>query len=154
MTELRPLAYEDVLYVAQNMRQADKDEIYATRWNDSAEQLAADAMLVPQMCWTACKDGRPVAAFGAIPIHPGVWTVWMFATDEWPSVALLVTRHIIKKMMPSIKTGSKTFKRGECKSHSLHHVAHRWLEYLGASKESIAYKYGKNGENFFVFAWL
>jgi hypothetical protein len=154
MTTLKPLEYENVLHVAKNMREMDKEEIYATRWSDKPEDLARDAMLIPQMCWTAHKEDRPVAAFGAIPIHPGVWTVWMFATDEWPAVSLLVTRHIIKRMIPTIRRrDDSVFKRAECRSHHLHHVAHRWLEYLGASKESTAYRYGKNGENFFVFAW-
>lgn len=153
MTTLEPLTYENVLHVARNMRAADKEEIYATRWSDSPEDLAADAMLVPHLCWTAHRDGKSIAAIGAVPIHPGCWSVWMFATDEWPLVSLKVTRHVLKQMIPTVIRREDGFKRAECKSHSLHNVAHRWLEYLGANRESTAYKYGKNGENFFVYAW-
>jgi hypothetical protein len=153
MTTLEPLSYENVLHIARNMRSADKEEIYATRWSEQPEDLAHDAMLIPQMCWTAHRDGRPIAAFGAIPMHPGVWSVWMFSTDEWPLVAITVTKHILKRMIPSIIRRNEGFQRAECKSHYLHNVAHRWLEYLGATNESTAYKYGKNGEKFYVFAW-
>lgn len=149
--ELLDLNYGNLLYIAQRMRQLDREEIYATRWEDDPKKLASDAMLIPQMSWIAASHGEPVAAGGAIPVHPCVWSVWMFATDKWPSVALGSTKKALSLI--SHLQGPVGATRIECKSHHLHVVAHKWLEFLGARCESRIHKYGKNGEDFFVFAW-
>jgi hypothetical protein len=149
--ELIDLNYGNLLYIAKKMRAEDREEIYATRWNNDPEELSASAMIIPDMSWIAAHNGEPVAAFGAIPIHPRVWSVWMFSTDKWPKVALGVTRFIKKTMIPSLKaTGAL---RAECKSHFRHSVAHKWLEMLGATKESTLENYGKNGEDFYLYKW-
>lgn len=151
MTEIIPLNHGNVLYIAQRMRDLDKEEIYATRWTDDPKDLAEDAMVIPHTSYIAVADGEPVAAFGAIPAHPSVWNVWMFATDKWPKVALITTRYIKKTLIPRLKAAGG--KRAECKSHANHHVAHKWLDSLGAIKESTLEKYGKDGEDFYLYKW-
>lgn len=141
----------DLLYVADNMRDWDKREIYATRWTDDPSSLADAILAGGEFGWVA-GDERPIAAFGAIPVWPGVWSVWMFATDEWPKVALGVTRFIKKVMIPAIReTGAH---RAECRSHSDHLEAQRWLECLGAHKESEIPNFGREGETFYLYSWL
>ena len=149
--ELIPLNYGNLLYIAKNMRAADKEELYATRWNEDPVELTQDGMAIPNMSWIAVHDGEPIAAFGAIPIHPRVWSVWMFATDKWPKVALGVTKFIKRKLIPDLKSTGAL--RAECKSHFRHSVAHKWLEMLGATKESTLENYGKNGEDFYLYKW-
>lgn len=147
------LNYDDLRHVAQNMRKCDQEEIFATRWSDDPESLIADAMMYPQMAWIAKNcSGEPVAAGGAIPCHPKMWSVWMFATDKWPSVSFGSTKYAKKTLFPALRASGAL--RAECKSHHLHHVAHKWLEMLGAKRESTLQKYGKNGEDFFVFRWI
>lgn len=151
MTEIIPLNYGNLLYIAQRMRELDKEEIYATRWTNNPKDLAEDGMMIPHMSWIAAADGEPVAGFGAVPMHPGCWAVWMFATDKWPKVALSVTRYIKKKLIPSLQQAGAV--RAECRSHANHHIAHKWLDSLGAVKESTLKKYGKDGEDFYLFKW-
>ena len=55
--ELLDLNYGNLLYIAQRMRQLDREEIYATRWEDDPKKLASDAMLIPQMSWIAASHG-------------------------------------------------------------------------------------------------
>lgn len=149
---LLPLEFETVLAVARNMRAADRQEIYATRWDEDAEALAAD-------CVTGCsigaviaaRDGAPVAVIGAMELWPTVWSVWMFATDHWPKVALAATRFVRRHLTPALL--DLGLRRAECRSCSTHKQAHRWLEYLGAQREAEHADYGKNGETFIGYYW-
>jgi hypothetical protein len=143
--------YGNMLWITSRMRKMDREEIYATRWSDDPKSLAADALTFTEMTWIAADDNEPVAAGGAMPLHPGVWSMWMFATDKWMNVALGATRHAKRVLIPNLRnTGAH---RLECKSNASHLVAHKWLEMLGAKKESEVKEYGRQRENFFLYSW-
>jgi hypothetical protein len=149
------LAYlneSDLLYVADNMRDIDKVEVYATRWDNDPATLVDNILANGKFGFIAANDeGVPVAAFGAVPMWPGVWQVWMFATDRWPEVSLGVTKYIKRIMIPSVK--ATDWHRAECRSVEGHVVAHRWLEMLGATRESSLPFFGKNKDTFHVYSW-
>lgn len=149
--KLAKLNEADLLYVADNMREWDAREIFATRWTDDRADLAAAVLACGEFGWVAGDGGLPVAAFGASPSWNGVWQVWMFATDDWPKVALGVTRFIKKVMIPALEEVG--CHRAECRSMEGHVVAHRWLEALGAHKESELKHYGRDGQTFYLYCW-
>lgn len=151
MMTLAPLTYEPVLYVAENMREWDKREIYATRWDDDPASLARDAMVVPDFAWLASHGGEPVAAFGAIPLHPGVWSVWLFGTDNFSKIGFSLTKTLKRSMLPALVEHG--VHRLECLSMEGHVVAQRWLEGFGAKPERLVPEYGRNRENFISYAW-
>jgi len=148
--KLDRLDYNGVYSVAENMRVSDRREIFATRWDSSPETLAADAMKSYEFGWLAWLGDAPVCAFGGMPIHPGVWAVWMFATDDFPKVALSVTRFVRKYMKPVLQDLSH---RVECRSIEGHPDAQKWLEFLGMKQESVIPRYGRNGETFLLYSW-
>jgi hypothetical protein len=144
--------YPDLLYIADNMRDIDKKEVYATRWDDSPDGLVDSIMSGGEFGWVVGgDDGIPIAAFGAIPTWEGVWQVWMFSTDRWNEVSLTVTKFIRRVMIPSIVDAG--WQRAECRSIGGHDVAHRWLEMLGASREHTLHYFGKNGDTFHLYSW-
>jgi len=149
---LAKLNEADLLYVADNMREWDRKEIYACRWSDDAAPLVESLLACGEFAWVVGTDeGKPVAALGAIPYWNGVWEVWMFATDDWPQVAGGVAKFIKRSVIPALKsTGAH---RVQCKSMEGHLDAHRWLEMLGASKESEMKNYGRMGELFYLYCW-
>jgi hypothetical protein len=147
---LLPLTYDDALYVATNMRDWDKREIYATRWNNDPADVAGDCCMAGAFGWVAYDD-EPIAVLGAVPLHPGVWGVYMFATDNFAKIAISLTKYVRRVMMPSLTaTGAH---RAECKSIEGHDTAQRWLEFLGANRESTLSGYGREGEDFHLYAW-
>ena len=99
----------------------------------------------------ALCGGVPVSAYGAAEIRPKFWTVWMFATDRWPDVALKVTRAIKKDLIPELER--RGCNRAECWSSEDHHLAHRWLEVLGAIKECSAEDYGPEKNTYYCYSW-
>lgn len=149
--KLAKLNEADLLYVADNMREWDAREIFATRWTDDRADLANAILGCGEFGWIAGDGGLPIAAFGASPSWNGVWQVWMFATDDWPKVALGVTRFIKKVMIPALEEVG--CHRAECRSMEGHAVAHKWLEALGAHKESELKHYGRDGQMFYLYCW-
>jgi hypothetical protein len=147
---LAKLNEPDLLYVADNMREWDRREVFATRWDDDPAALTSAILAGGEFGWVAGND-LPVAAFGAIPTWQGNWQVWMFATDDWKDVAFDVTRFIRRIMIPSLEQCG--CHRAECRSMEGHEEAHRWLETLGAYKESDLPHYGRNGEMFYLYRW-
>ena len=152
MATFREITAADVRAVAQEMRACDRAEIFATRWDDCTESFASDCAAAISLGAIAVgDDGTPVAVVGAQEAWPGCWSVWMFAIDRWPEVALETTRFVQRRLIPAlVRLGAR---RAECRSADGHHGAHRWLEYLGARREASHLDYGRNGETFHTYSW-
>lgn len=148
---LAQLNREDIGFITRRLRQRDRDEIFATRWHEDAEILADETMQWGSFGWVAGLD-EPIAAIGASSIWPGRWAMWAYGTDRWPEIALSLTRHARNVMLPALWESGMV--RAECKSMDRHVQAHRWMELLGAIKESESPHFGKNGETFFTYVWL
>ena len=150
---IRPIEFDAATHVALNMRMADVKEIFACRWTDDAAALVIELMAAVNARGRAwCAGGeRPVAVFGAVELWPGRWSALMFATDDWPTVALSVTRFVLDDVMPTlIGLGCR---RCEVRSMATHHAAHRWLARLGARAEGVHPAEGRNHEAFITYAW-
>ena len=148
---LSTVTFERALQVALRMREWDKKEIYATRWHNDPAALARDCARCGTFGWIAEKDGVPVSVIGAVPVHPGVWSVFMFATDSFQQISLSLTKFVKRVIIPALKaTGAH---RAECLSLAGHVEAHRWLELLGAHREGEKRAFGKGGEDFVSFVW-
>lgn len=149
-TELYP---EGVRHVVNNMRAKDRDEIYATQWSDDPDAFAQRVNHeTGDFCFVLHHDdGEPVVCCGAVPMWNGVWSVWMFATDRFDEIGLSVHKFARRVFFPALDHAG--WHRLECRSLATHEVAHRWLEALGAYKESESSSYGKNGESFIVYCW-
>jgi hypothetical protein len=134
------------------MRDMDAREIYALRWVDDPERLAAEVLDLggPSYICTA-RDGEPVYAFGLTPHRPGVWTIWGFSTDRWPEVIKPVSRFIRKVIVPSIL--GPLAHRVECVTIAEKIAGHKWLKWIGAEHEATLRGYGRNREDYFLFTW-
>lgn len=81
---------------------------------------------------------------------PGVWGVWMFATDRFPEIGLFTTKFIKKNIISAL---IPVAHRAQCYSAESHTEAHKWLEVLGARKEAVLKDYGKEGQTFYLYRW-
>ena len=152
-----PLTAQRLTEVAAAMRPRDREEIFATRFEDgdrleTAQALAEQLVAASRFGGIAVDDrGISGAAVGAAEMWPGVWSVWMFATDAWPRHAFRVSAFIRRQMMPALLAAGA--RRAECASLASYSSAHRWLAWLGAKPEAFIAGYGKNGEDFILFSW-
>jgi hypothetical protein len=143
-----------VQHITANLRPADRLEAHATRWNDSDEDLATEIMAwAGGVSWIAAlpDTGEPVAVLGACNVWPGYWSCFMMTTDKFPQIGFPLTKFAKNRMIPLLMELGGW--RGEARSMVSHTEAHRWLEALGAKRESTLKCYGKNGEDYFNYVW-
>lgn len=146
----------DVNWICHHLRDWDRKEIFAARWSDDPDDMAIDTMtwLRGQYVFVARNRDTemPVALVGARQRWPGVWSPWMFATDDFGAIALPLTRWCKTRMIPELK--SLGMRRADCMSIEGHDEAHRWMTMLGAKMLPQPYtNYGKDGETFYCFVW-
>ncbi len=155
MFHIHPLTYEDALWVAKEMRGEDHREISAVRGRTLfAERVALDCHLAlgyGGVGYVAYWGEIPVAAIGAIPLRPGVWSVYMFATGYLSKVGLGLTRWAKNTFHPELKALGA--HRIQCESIEGHDDAHAWMETFGAKNEGPLPKFGIGQETFYRFAW-
>ncbi len=146
-----------LISIVRNLREWDRREIFATRWNDDPLALVDDCLAavnipgaVSFLAWGASE--RPVAAFGAYPISPGCFRVWLFGTDAFATIGKRLTLSVRRSIFPGLVRAG--MRRAECMSMEGHTEAHAWLESLGGVRESgPLLDRGRNGETFFLYAW-
>jgi len=150
--KLVDVTYDHLLHVLRNLREADRQEINATAWDESPEAHAERLLAVSGGSWIALVDDVPVAAGGGVCAWPGMWSMWMIATPDFDKCALSVTRFAKKDMIPALK--QQGARRLQCHTLDTHKQSQAWLEALGAKYESTLHNYGKNGETFYCFSWV
>lgn len=147
---------EDIYHVALHMRDRDFEEIECVSWVSGREELAssiAENYLEHENVY-ACgtqEDGA-IAILSYLPLRPGVWSVGMFATNDFKKVGKFLTRCIIKDIIPSLNNSN--FHRVEAHSICGYEDIHNWLNFIGLKEECEIKGFGRNGENFKTFAFV
>lgn len=139
-------------YIMVRLREDDLREARATHPSDSPLDWASMLFQAGDFQWVAWHDGEPVASVGAMLRWPGVWSAWCLGTDKFPKVALSVTKHITRVMLPAVRAAG--MHRADCFCLADYDKARRWLERMGAREEATLAKWGKNGETFVSYVWL
>lgn len=147
-----PSTLDRVRYVARNMREADRVECFAMMAADDPDAVAAQMAGLRIAVVIGADDGVPVAAAGAIECWPGLWRVGLIATDRWPEVVLATTRWVKRGMLPTLVGHGA--HRVDCLVWLGNELAWRWLELLGATRESVHRAYGRNREDFASYVWF
>jgi hypothetical protein len=144
--------FASLAYIAVNMRQADRDEIYNVVGHNNPfllAQQALDASRMGQAVVAHGRSGRPVACLGFMVNRPGVSQAFAFSTDHFQDVALTLTRYALRVMKPALIASG--FHRIECESRADHTDAHRWLKRLGFEAEGVLRQFGSDGSDYIKF---
>lgn len=143
--------WPDVIYVANRMRAEDFDEVMATRWDEDPYSFAAECMKAPGIRLVArTADGVPVAIGGVAQWQPGVGQAWLVGTADVGLLGAEIAKSCRKSIAALFESG--TIHRIQAFSSATHLQAHRWLKAIGLREESRLPLYGKNGEEFIIFA--
>lgn len=154
MIDIRPATVRDACFVAANMRAQDFHEIDAvTPIRSTAETAVRHLMVSPGLAWVAFLDNEPVTVFGAAHMPdfiPHQASGWAYGTKRiWRTVPA-VTRHILNVMGPDLIARGVT--RLEVRTYIGHDLSHRWLRGMGLQMEGVARRFGRNGEDYAVYA--
>jgi L-amino acid N-acyltransferase YncA len=142
----------DLVFIAKLLRNRDKQELAATRSDVDPDQLAIDSYNSHWRKVAYTDDNFPAMAIGARVTHPGVATVWGFATDHYRKVIRELSNYVEKAMIPEI-VGSGVH-RAQCLVHPENRASQRWLKSLGFIQEATLRGFGSSREDMLLFAWL
>lgn len=143
--------FRDCLYVAENMRESDREELAAVRWDDAdPNAIALDCEKSNIFTYIAYSGDDPVAVVGAMGMGPGVMSVFMFATKRLPEIGLGITRWVRRQFVPFLEEAG--VHRAECHTLATHEDSHKWLRLFGMIEEAAVPGFGKNGELFYRYA--
>ncbi len=139
-------------WIARNMRDIDKDEIHCQLKDPTAALIAHQQIALSPRCkYVACVDGEPICAYGMAEWQPGLGHLWAFGTKKIYGVLRDVTNHINDAIYKEIFADSNVH-RVECRSIATHTQAHGWLEKIRLHHVADLPCYGKNAEDFKLFA--
>ena len=153
--EIRDLCVRDASYIAANMREHDFREIGCLwkDWSAVSCGMAAARASIPGWSWVVLYDGQPAACYGfsyAAPFDPEHWQAWAFGTDRFKRCVPLITKHL-KSIRDLVE---QHCRRLQVITYTEHDIAHGWIEALGAEREGLLRSYGRNGEDFYIYAWV
>lgn len=137
----------DLEYLANNMRQADVQEIWSSHHVDPLNALAI-SFKRSAFCYTVERKQRPVAIFGVYPLSilGTQASVWMLATDELTLIKRRFVRHsrnIIEHMLSFYP-----FLYNYVDVRNSESI--KWLKWCGARMKEPA-PYGAEGMMFHYF---
>lgn len=126
---------EHLEYIQQNMREADREELWAAYHMDPAHSLQI-SMLCSTRCWTGLIDGVPICMFGVVPasLVESVGRPWMIGTpavEKFDRIFLKHCHEVVKNMASEYKT---LYNFVDLRNKK----AIRWLKWLGFTMEEPA----------------
>ena len=143
---------EAIKHLVQNMREIDRREVYALRWNDDEDALITTLLAFAGDLWRVwLLDGVPVAVNGATPIRPGVAGASAFGTDDFWRVVVPMTRWSINWLIPALARSG--YHRGEAYVAANNTRSIRWMSILGATQEAYLHGYGRDQEDYRLYTW-
>ena len=98
----------DCIHVCSNLRAEDRREITATRGEldlDGVMRLIRDCERLQHYLVIAYDDDEPIAMMGGVPIHAGVFSGWMFATDQFSVIGSQMTKWAKRYFFAGLRDG-------------------------------------------------
>ncbi len=138
----REASREDALFVADRLREADRNEVAAM---GATPRMAVEySRQLSDYAWTGLIDGVPAMIFGCgSSLVSTAAEVWALGTDECtkaPREMLIYGREKLREML-------EVYPEMQNYCDARYHAAHRWLKKLGFTVHP-AEPHGPNGELF------
>lgn len=108
---------------------------------------------VPGAALTALDAaGRPLGAFGLMPMWTGVAQGWVFASDSLRAFPVALHRTVAR----ALDAGERLMRlhRIQVSVHENFHTSRRWVERLGFACEGAMPGFGPNGDTYYRYARL
>lgn len=144
-----PATPAHIPYLAENMREVDRAEIWASGHETPTHSLEA-GLEHSLLCWVALADGVPFCMFGVAPLTllGGTGIVWMLGTDGMT----MHKRAFLRGSRPVVSAMKKPFHKLENWVDARNSLTIRWLRWLDFTFEDAA-PYGVEGLPFHHF-WM
>lgn len=146
-TSVRPALYVDIPYLAANMRDEDRREVWASSLS-RPEAALARSLEVSQFAWTGLIENRPAVMFGVgqVSVLSGGASAWLLGTREIEKIPRLFLTESRKWVRQMTDRYGRLFNYVDARNRR----TIRWLAHLGASF-GPARPYGMLGKPFVPF---
>lgn len=148
---LSQLDHAAVLHVVA--RAHDLEEVYTLNGHRNPFIVMNGIMAHASFAWLVWDGDEPCTVFGAAPGNAGVYKAFLLTTDRFPKIALPLTRFVKRTVIPTL-FGDLNAHRLEADLHEKHTHIHRWVEALGAERESVRKQLAPDGSDYFHYALL
>jgi hypothetical protein len=139
-------------YVIAHLRERDRREIHALRWDNDPAALLQDMVHASNRLWRVwCLDGEPIAVMGATPARPGVALIACFGTDQWPRALRAMTRYARYELTPDL--AESCVHRVEAHVLASNTDAIGFIEANGGEREAVLHEFGRDREDFLLYRW-
>ena len=139
-----------MLYIASNMRDADRREAEGVLEDPSPALIAREACKPHSLVRMFARE-RPIAVIGVTQTDKSTWVAWGFGTAEFPKIAKSATRYVKSALLPTLRTLGML--RAEAQSLVDNVDAHAWMRLTGAEFDEDLKAFGLNGEDFVQYRW-
>lgn len=126
---IRPATIFDVIYIAENLREADRREALLM-WHDWPPEFRAQTtMQQSDRAYVGTVDGVPAVAFGTVPqsLMQRTAIVWLFGTSQMEKHA----RELIRRRKAGLALVTEGWDRIGNAVHAENALAHAWLRSMG-----------------------
>jgi hypothetical protein len=142
----------DIAHIVRNLRERDRREIFALRWDDDEDELISQLFVTAGPMWRVWSyRGEPVAMNGVLPLRPGVVSAAAFGTEKWHHVVRPMVRWSRYWVIPRLQAAG--YHRGEACAMAANVDGRRFIELLGGKLEAYLHKYGRSREDFILYHW-
>ena len=140
----------DVRHIVRHLRQRDRAELFALRWDDDEDSLAMNIYAIAGPMWRLWRyRDEPVAMSGVCPQRPGVVSVAALGTDRFSRVVRPIVRWGRDWVIPRLATGGIHRVEGYALASNID--GHRLMTLFGMSREAWLYAYGRDREDFVIY---
>lgn len=148
---VRRVEEEDIQYLSENLREADKAEVFAGSGHTPEQALRESVNHKSLGVWVGVYQGNPEIIFGvAYGIHEGVGHPWMLCTDKLAQSP----REFIKACRKWVKGFSLNFPVLMNCVHAKNELHIRWLKWCGFEFVKLHENYGHLQEPFWEFQMI
>lgn len=125
---IRPAVLEDAAELAPLLRQADRDEVFASHGLSPEEALPL-ALNMSTHAWAGCLDDRVVCLFGVSPISmlTGKGSPWFLASPEIEDHQIA----FLRRNRPYVRFMSHVYPLLENHVDARNRKSMKWLRWLG-----------------------
>lgn len=143
----RPTIPKDIEYLAQSLREADREEIAAAS-GLPPEVALFEGYAGSDACYTMVgAEGVPFGIFGVASVEPGVGSVWMMATNDLPRYSLSFARGARRVVDRWLTEFDALFNIVDARNEL--HV--KWLRWMGFTFIRVHPRLGAGGVPFYEF---
>jgi len=149
--KILPARPEDIPAIAEDMREADRREVWASHRHTPIQALE-NSLVRAEMAWTCLIEGVPafmwgVCRMGSLLTLRG--SPWLLGTNLFFRAHKALHREFLRQCPDYVARMQERFPRLENYIHSKNRLSIRWLKWCGFTLDNMPVPI--NGEDFFLF---